>query len=126
VITPDYMNHHGTTMLQMAALAACYGAHQEVHFAEKSSLENFRKEMLDVMKTKGVFVVINFKRPVLAQEGYAHFSPISAYNKKADSFLLLDVARYKYPPVWVPADTLFAAMNTTTSDNSSRGWVVIS
>ena len=120
------MNHHGTTMPQMAKLAQCLGVHAKINFAEQSSLPKFRKQMLDVMKKQGQFVIINFKRPVLAQEGYAHFSPISAYNKEADKFLLMDVARYKYPPVWVPADALFASMNTTTSANESRGWVVLS
>jgi hypothetical protein len=41
--------------------------------------------------------------------------------------LILDVSRYKYPPVWVKAADLWKAMNTTdTSVNKTRGFVVVS
>ena len=44
-----------------------------------------------------------------------------------DRFLVLDVSRYKYPPVWVEADDLYAAMNTPDSDNQNRtrGFVLV-
>ena len=53
---------------------------------------------------------------------------MAAYDAKADRFLILDVARYKYPPVWVTATDLFDAMNTTdaANDNKTRGYVLIS
>ena len=40
---------------------------------------------------------------------------------------MLDVARYKYPPVWVRAEDLFAAMDTTDADNQNRtrGYVLV-
>ena len=57
-------------------------------------------------------VVINFDRKGLGQVGGGHFSPLGAYHAATDSFLVLDVAKYKYPPVWVGADTLFGAMAT--------------
>jgi hypothetical protein len=45
----------------------------------------------------------------------------------ADKFLLLDVARYKYPPVWVDAAALFAAMRTDDFvSGKTRGFVVVS
>ena len=57
-------------------------------------------------------VMINFDRKGLGQVGGGHFSPLGAYHAATDSFLVLDVAKYKYPPVWVGADTLFGAMAT--------------
>ena len=40
-------------------------------------------------------------------------------------FLLLDVSRYKYPPVWVKAATMFDAMNTLDSTSQkTRGYIV--
>jgi hypothetical protein len=40
--------------------------------------------------------------------------------------LLLDVASYKYPPVWVSAEALCKAMNTLDSDSGkTRGFVVV-
>src|SRR5262249_54879780 len=56
-----------------------------------------------------------------------HFSPLAAYNAQADRFLVMDVARYKYPPVWAKADALFNAMNTSDPVSSqSRGYLLIS
>ena len=56
-----------------------------------------------------------------------HISPLAAFDAESDRFLILDVARYKYPPVWVKTVELFAAMNTTDSDNENktRGYVLV-
>ena len=44
------------------------------------------------------------------QTGDGHFSPIAAYHPETDSALVLDVARFKYPPYWCPVSTLWKAM----------------
>ena len=43
---------------------------------------------------------------------------MGAYHPPTDSFLIMDVAKYKYPPVWASADTLFDAMATV--DNCGK------
>ncbi|MGB6297273.1 MAG: phytochelatin synthase family protein, partial [Rivularia sp. (in: cyanobacteria)] len=56
-----------------------------------------------------------------------HISPLAAYNKETDRFLILDVSRYKYPPVWVKAEDLWKAMNTKDSvSDKTRGFVLVS
>ena len=57
-------------------------------------------------------VMINYDRGLVSQGnlGHGHFSPIGAYNHDMDAFLIMDVAKYKYPPVWVPAAKLFWSM----------------
>jgi hypothetical protein len=52
---------------------------------------------------------------------------LAAYDADTDRFLILDVSRYKYPPVWVEAEDLFSAMDTPDSDNGnrSRGYVIV-
>ena len=74
------------------------------------------------------FVIINYLRKAIGQEKGGHISPLAAYDKETDMFLILDVARYKYPPVWVKAAELFGAMNTVDKDNESktRGYILIS
>jgi hypothetical protein len=64
----------------------------------------------------------------LGQEIGGHISPLAAYDAKSDRFLVLDVARYKYPPVWVRTADLFGAMNTVDKDNNgkTRGFVLVS
>jgi len=47
------------------------------------------------------------------QTGTGHFSPIGGYHAGQDMALILDVARFKYPPHWVPLQLLWEAMNTT-------------
>ncbi len=66
-------------------------------------------------------------RKALGQETFGHISPLAAYDEKADRFLILDVARYKYPPAWVKASDLFDAMNTPDPSNGgkTRGYVVV-
>jgi hypothetical protein len=63
--------------------------------------------------------------PAMGKGG--HISPLAAYDAKADRFRILDVARYKYPPVWVKASDLFDAMNTTdaANGNRTRGYVLV-
>ncbi len=40
---------------------------------------------------------------------------------------MLDVARYKYPPVWVKAENPWDAVNTDdTESKAKRGFIIIS
>lgn len=48
----------------------------------------------------------------MLQTGTGHFSPIAGYHTGQDMALILDVARFKYPPHWVPLPLLWEAMNT--------------
>ena len=78
-------------------------------------------------RAKDRFIIVNYLRTALGQEKYGHISPLGAYDAKADRFLILDVARYKYPPVWVKSSDLFDAMNTADPSNGgkTRGYVVV-
>ncbi len=72
-------------------------------------------------------MIINYLRMAIGQERGGHISPLAAYDSQTDRFLILDVARYKYPPVWVTASELFEAINTRDADNEdkTRGYVLI-
>ena len=73
------------------------------------------------------FVLVNYLRKAIGQEADGHISPLAAYDADTDRFLILDVFRYKHPPMWVEAKALFGAMNTTDSDadNKTRGCVIV-
>jgi glutathione gamma-glutamylcysteinyltransferase len=63
----------------------------------------------------------------LLQTGTGHFSPIGGYHAGQDMVLILDVARFKYPPHWVPLPLLWEAMNTTDeSTGLLRGYLLFS
>jgi hypothetical protein len=44
-------------------------------------------------------VIVNYLRKAIGQEKGGHISPLAAYDAETDRFLILDVSRYKYPPV---------------------------
>ena len=72
-------------------------------------------------------MIVNYLRDAIGQEKGGHISPLAAYDTETDRFLILDVSRYKYPPVWVTTPKLFAALNTTDADNQNRtrGFVLV-
>src|SRR5215831_12312635 len=74
------------------------------------------------------YLLVNFSRATLSDDntGGGHFSPLAAYNGRADDLLVMDVARYKFPPFWVDTDLLWQAMATTdTSSGRHRGYIVV-
>ena len=117
----------GMTLDQIGAILSTQPVHAEIHHASESSVEEFRKVAGAYLGEPGHFVIVNFFRKALGQEAGGHFSPLAAYDEKTDRFLMLDVARYKYPPVWVKTADMFAAMNTpdAVNGNKTRGFVLV-
>jgi glutathione-S-conjugate glycine hydrolase len=117
----------GTTLDQLGALFESHGVEATVKHASDVSVESFRKEAADYLSRPNHYVIVNYLRRQIAQERGGHISPLAAYDSKTDRFLILDVARYKYPPVWVKSADLFAAMNTpdAANENKSRGFVLV-
>lgn len=133
-LTPTKVNIAGATLEQIANLLKKQAANikVETHFAtannnKNNNIDKFRTIAKKALATQDKFIIINYCRKNIGEEGCGHFSPIAAYNSKSDSFLILDVARYKYPPVWVKTKLLFESMTGIDSaSNKSRGYLVIS
>ena len=123
----DLIARLGMTLDQFGAIVALRPVSVEVVHAADSSLDQFRAKAREALAGPGRFVVVNFLRSQIGEEADGHFSPLAAYDAAADRFLILDVARYKYPPAWVTAAELFAAMNTPDPDNGgkTRGFALI-
>ena len=71
-------------------------------------------------------MIAAYDRSALDQTGSGHFSPIGGYFDAKDMVLVLDVARFKYPPHWISAERLWKAMlpiDPTTG--RSRGWIYL-
>jgi hypothetical protein len=79
-----------------------------------SSVDTLKDMVVDALMDENSRVVLNYDRGGIGQGpfGHGHWSPIGAYNAKIDAFLIMDVAKYKYPPVWVPTENLFAGVST--------------
>ncbi|HVE81702.1 MAG TPA: phytochelatin synthase family protein [Myxococcales bacterium] len=125
--TPEAVSRGGLTMDQIAHLLSSNGVAAKPVFAGASSLEEFRREAAANAGRPDDYVLIDFWRGDLGQDVGAHWSPLAAYHEGTDRFLVLDVARFRYPPYWAKAEDLFKAMNTTDMDSGkSRGYVLVS
>ena len=61
-----------------------------------------------------------------ARPGDGHFSPIGGCHRGRDLVLVLDTARFKYPPHWVPLQKLHEAIAALDSSTQQpRGWLVV-
>ena len=127
VLPHDVLDRQGVTLDQLGGLLALHALTIEVHHAADGGVDSFRAAARDYLAAKDHFVIVNYLRRAIGQQSGGHISPLAAYDAKSDRFLILDVARYKYPPVWVKASDLFDAMNTSDSANDSktRGYVLI-
>lgn len=116
----------GLTLQQLADIVQSHAATAAVHYASETTLDAFRDLASKNMATAGDYIIVNYNRQDVGQELMGHISPIAAYHAGSDRFLLLDVARYKYPPVWVSSAALFRAMSTSDIvSGKSRGFVVV-
>lgn len=91
----------------------------------QTSFDEFKTQAIAALSGKDVHLIVNFSRDRITDPHKAtggHFSPVAAYHEGTDSFLVLDVARYKYPPFWIKAELLWESMNTT---DPARGYVVV-
>ena len=127
VLPVDTIKKMGITLDQLGGMLSTYPLTVNVRHAADSSADAFRKEASAALNTPGNFVIINYLRKAIGQEKGGHISPLAAYDADEDRFLILDVARYKYPPVWVKTADLYGAMNTQDSDNNNqtRGYLLI-
>jgi hypothetical protein len=127
ILPRETLARQGMTLDQLGGILATQPVRAEVHHASDSSVDEFRKLAGAYLGEPGHFVLVNYLRKTLGEEIGGHISPLAAYDAKADRFLILDVARYKYPPVWVKTADMFAAMNTldAVNGNRSRGFVLV-
>ncbi|KAJ1458410.1 hypothetical protein M885DRAFT_480088 [Pelagophyceae sp. CCMP2097] len=138
----------GMSFSDFAKLARCNGAVVAETRAEASSLDAFRAKVRQHTIGGGgggrcagaaaagaatggddalaSVLVVNYNRAVLGQTGEGHFSPVAAYAPESDQVLILDVARFKYPPHWTPTHLLWEAMaDVNPFQNQSRGFFEI-
>jgi hypothetical protein len=137
ILTPPY----GTSLEQLTLLINCQfssseGGEEAVPKAtfthvdpSNVSLDAFRALIIDALSSTSSAstssggsdsgagrVLVNFARAEIPRmHGGGHWSPVAAYAPDADAFLVLDVAKYKYPPFWASAEALWRAAGTVDS-----------
>ena len=122
----------GMSFDEFAGVARWNGAEARPIRAGESDIETFREAVekacvgedeSDGELEDGVLVA-SYNRSVLGQTGEGHFSPVAGLAPSSDMVLVLDTARFKYPPHWVPTQLLWEAMADINPWNGkSRGYV---
>ena len=126
VISPELVSRRGMTLAQLGDLLSSHGAKVEVYYGSDVNLAQFRSLLVQNLSKRDNFAIVNYLRKTIGQERGGHISPIAAYNQRIDRFLILDVSRYKYPPVWVKAVDLWQAIATVDTDaGKTRGFVLV-
>ncbi len=117
----------GITLDEAACLARCNGAAATVNRAGQTEAGAFRKDLLAATTASdGPVLIVNYSRSAVGQTGSGHFSPIGGFDAATDQALVLDTARFKYPPHWLPVELLFAAMQERDADTGdARGWMLL-
>ena len=124
---PNTGNTAGITMEHFGHIAECNGAAVQTFYGEEVTANEFRNALVHAFdSSEEMRIAVAFDRQVLGQTGTGHYSPIGAYNREADMILVLDVARFKYPPYWVPVELMWKAMSTHDPDTlKSRGFFIL-
>ena len=139
----EVVKEKGVDLDTFACLARCNSAATDVHRAwpppgvdpdrpsdndaplHDPGEDEFRQAVKRAARIgEGEYLVLSYSRKGLGQTGDGHFSPLGGYHAGRDMVLILDVARFKYPPHWVPVSVLWRAMQRTDPEtNMPRGYV---
>ncbi len=120
----EVIEQKGITMAEFSCLASCNGAAIATRYASAYTEEDFRRDVREAaVQENGQVLVVSYDRSSVGQTGTGHFSPIGGYLEARDMVLVMDVARFKYPPHWMKVSELFEAMRPHDSvTGKSRGW----
>ena len=131
----DTIRQNGMDFSGFESLALCHEVNIDSvrvtpeYGSQPSNFNSFRKVLIDVSTSDKAdhFIVANFSRKALGQTGDGHFSPIGGFHIEKNLVLIMDVARFKYPPYWVPLDQLWQSMQWSDKFSGlSRGYFKIS
>lgn len=121
----EHVRMRGLDLDELACLARCNGAGVALAHSDEGDVSAFREVVRATSRGDGVLVAA-YDRAALGQTGSGHFSPIGGYHAARDLVLVLDVARFKYPPHWVPVESLWRAMSSIDgATGRSRGYLVL-
>ena len=126
LIKGEAMSDFGLQLGQLAQVLRSHGLKVETRVVDDSAdADAIRREIAANLASGDDYVLVNYARRSLGQEGGGHISPLGAYDEHSDSFLIMDVNPNRASWVWVGSDDLIAAMRTfDTVEN--RGYLLIS
>ncbi|MES1907057.1 MAG: hypothetical protein MHM6MM_000248 [Cercozoa sp. M6MM] len=130
----EVIKKRGITFDKLACLARCNGV--DVHGSHAAdvvdipddhpAISQFRELVRRLCRQQEQFLVVSYSRQALNQSGDGHFSPVAGYHSDSDRVLILDTARFKLPPHWIPLPELYRAMiRHDPATNKPRGWMTL-
>ena len=126
VVPASQVQRQGMTLSELATLLRSHGLRVDAIHGSDLDRIGFRRRLQQSLKDPSDRLLVNYDRRRLGQEGGGHISPVAAYHAGRDQALILDVARYRYPAVWVPLEDLWQAIRSIDpSSGRSRGIVLI-
>ena len=128
----EQIKENGIDFDSWLCLARCQGLHVEAErVGGHVSVADFRQLVRSVCSAgddeEPRILCVSYSRRVLKQSGDGHFSPIGGYHEAEDLVLVMDVARFKHPPHWVPLSVLWEAMEARDTETGlARGFALLS
>ncbi len=117
----------GITREEMAEALTRQGVKAQSIAGDTFTDETLRTLLKSALGNDGQFVLANYFRGTFGQVGGGHWSALAAYDAVTDRVLILDVAKYKYPPSWVTVAALRQSISTVdTTSKKPRGLVLVS
>ena len=117
---------YGVAFDEWCCIARCQGLSVDALRANDSSIDEFRRTVAASCASDTVIVCVSYSRGALGQAGDGHYSPIGAFAPRSDEVLIMDVARFKHPPHWVPLPKLWEAMSRKDKATGlSRGYATL-
>lgn len=117
---------YGYQLRQLDELLRAHGASTQLVVVDDSMAEDdIRSTLVANLGRHGDYVMVNYRRDRVGQQGGGHISPLGAYDAESDSFLVLDVNPANARWVWLPAKALIRGMRSfDTVEN--RGYILVS
>lgn len=126
IVPTEKVLREGMTLDQLSSLLQSHGVSSSAFHADELGIDDFRAIAAVNLANPGDYLLVNYLRSAIGQETGGHISPLAAYHAGEDRFLILDVTRYMYAPVWVRTEDLWRAMSTYDSSSGKlRGFVVV-
>ena len=126
IFNRDAVYHMGLGLAMVPNLANCFlesnGYHATGYSAAAvSEKTNIKALVVEALKDPSHRVIYNYDRGGIGQGplGHGHWSPLGGYHEATDSFLVMDVSKYKHPMVWVSWDDLWSGA-ATMKDNCGQ------
>lgn len=127
IIEPSTVLRQGMTREQLTEALQAQGVKAKSIAGDSLTVDSLRELLKQTLVNDGKFVLANYYRKSLNQIGGGHWSVLAAYDSQSDRVLILDVAKYKYPPSWVTIAALRQAIDTIdTTSNKPRGLIIVS